>query len=125
MGENNDDPYTAGRKELRNAAVTYAAGAFTVGYQVNEVDSDVDNKDQDFSAIGLSYAVSDDVSISLNSSTVDYEQSTLDDQESTGVSASYTQGGITVSASLSSIENVAGATASDNSGYEVNFAFAF
>jgi len=125
MGENNDDPYTAGRKELRNAAVTYAAGSFTVGYQVNEVDSDVANKDQDFTAVGISYAVNDDVSISLNQSTVDYEQATLDDQESTGVSASYTQGGITVSASHSNIDNVAGAPTSDNSGYEVNFAFAF
>ena len=75
MGENNDDPYTAGRKELRNAAVTYAAGSFTVGYQVNEVDSDKADKDQDFSAIGISYQVNDDVSVSLNQSSVDYEQS--------------------------------------------------
>ena len=125
MGENNDDPYTAGRKELTNAAIKYAAGSFTIGYQVNEVDSDVADKDQDFSAIGLSYAVSDDVSVSVNSSTVEYEQSTLDDQEATGVSASYTSGGMTVSASLSNIDNVAGTSTADNSGYEVNFAFAF
>ena len=125
MGENNDDPYTAGRKELRNAAVTYAAGSFTVGYQVNETDSDVANKDQDFSAVGVSYAVSDDMSVSLNTSTVEYEQSTLDDQDATGISVSYTQGGITVSATHSNVDNVAGAQASDNSGYEVNFAFAF
>jgi len=125
MGENNDDPYTAGRKELRNAAVTYAAGSFTVGYQVNETDSDVVNKDQDFSAMGVSYAVSDDMSLSLNTSTVDYEQATLDDQDAMGVSVSYTQGGITVSATHSRIDNVAGTSTSDNSGYEVNFAFAF
>ena len=125
MGENNDDPYTAGRKELRNAAIKYAAGSFTVGYQVNEVDSDIADKDQDFTAMGVSYAISDDVSVSLNTSKVEYEQSTLDDQESTGVSVSYTQGGITVSASHSNIDNVAGAPTSDNSGYEVNFAFAF
>ena len=114
MGENNDDPYTAGRKELRNAAVTYAAGSFTVGYQVNEVDSDKADKDQDFSAIGISYQVNDDVSVSLNQSSVDYEQSGLDDQDATGVSISYTQGGMTVSASHSTIDNVAGAEASDN-----------
>ena len=125
MGENNDDPYTEGRKELRNAAIKYAAGSFTVGYQVNEVDSDKANKDTDFSAMGISYAVNDDVSISLNTSTVDYEQATLDDQDAVGLSVSYTQGGITVSATHSKIDNVAGLGTSDNSGYEVNFAFAF
>ena len=126
-GENNDDAdgTTMGKAELMNMAVVYAAGSFTVGYQTNEVDSDVANKDRDFEAVGLSYAVSDDVSISLNSSTVDYEQATLDDQESTGVSASYTSGGMTVSAAMSDIDNVAGTGTSDNSGYEVNFAFAF
>tara|TARA_B100001123_G_scaffold427564_1_gene543302 strand:+ start:330 stop:1271 length:942 start_codon:yes stop_codon:yes gene_type:complete len=125
MGENNDDPYTAGRKELTNAAIKYAAGSFTVGYQANEVDSDKVNKDTDFSAYGVSYAVSDDLSVSLNASVVEYEQATLDDQEATGVSVSYTQGGLTVSASHSNIDNVAGTGTSDNAGYEINFAFAF
>ena len=125
MGENNDDPTTNGRKELRVAAAKYAAGSFTVGYQANEVDSDVANKDQDFTAMGVSYAVSDDMSVSLNSSKVEFEQTTLYDQDATGISISYTQGGMTVSASHSKIDNVAGAQADDNSGYEVNFAFAF
>ena len=61
----------------------------------------------------------------MNTSTVDYEQATLDDQDAMGVSVSYTQGGITVSATHSKIDNVAGSSTSDNSGYEVNFAFAF
>ena len=127
MGENNDDAggSTTGNADLTNMAVKYAAGSFTVGYQQNEVDSSVANKDRDFTAIGLSYAVNDDVSVSLNTSTVDYEQATLDDQDAVGVSISYTQGGITVSATHSKIDNVAGAATSDNSGYEVNFAFAF
>ena len=127
MGENNDDASgtTLGNADLTNMAVTYAAGSFTVGYQANEVDSSVADKDRDFTALGVSYAVSDDVSVSLNTSTVDYEQATLDDQDATGLSVSYTSGGMTVSASHSKIDNVAGAAASDNSGYEVNFAFAF
>ena len=127
QGENNDDSdgTTLGSADLRNAAVKYAAGSFTVGYQTNEVDSNVADKDRDFEAVGLSYAVSDDLSVSINSSTVDYEQATLDDQEATGVSASYTQGGLTVSASMSDIDNVAGSSSADNSGYEINFAFAF
>jgi|TARA_B100002052_G_scaffold286956_1_gene301415 outer membrane protein OmpU len=127
VGENNDDASgtDAGNVDLQNMAVTYAAGAFTVGFQSNEYDSSVANKDRDFSAVGVSYAVNDDMSVSLNTSSVEYEQSGLADQDATGVSISYTQGGMTVSASHSTIDNVAGAEASDNTGYEINFAFAF
>jgi len=127
MGENNDDAQgtTLGNADLTNMAVKYAAGAFTIGFQSNELDSSVADKDRDFSAVGLSYAVNDDMSVSLNSSSVEYEQSGLADQDSAGVSISYTQGGMTVSASHSTIDNVAGAEASDNTGYEINFAFAF
>ena len=123
-GENNDAG-SGSTKDLTNLAIKYAAGAFTVGIQENEVDSAAANGDTEFSAVGISYAVNDDLSVSINSSTVDYEQATLDDQEATGVSVSYTQGGITVSAAHSNIDNVAGSGTADNSGYEVNFAFAF
>ena len=127
-GENNDDAdgTTMGKAELMNMALVYAAGDFKVGFQANEIDSDVANKDRDFEAVGFSYLVDgENIQVSLNSSTVDYEQSTLDDQEALGVSASYTSGGLTVSAAMSDIDNVAGTSTSDNSGYEINFAFAF
>ena len=127
MGENNDDANgsTTGNADLTNMAVTYAAGAFTVGYQANEVDSSVANKDRDFTAVGVSYAVNDDMSVSINTSSVEYEDASLEDQDATGVSISYTSGGMTVSASHSTIDNVAGSGTADNSGYEINFAFAF
>ena len=127
MGENNDDASgtTLGNADLTNMAVKYAAGAFTVGYQANEGDSRVANKDRDFTAVGVSYAVNDDMSVSINTSSVEYEDTSLEDQDATGVSISYTSGGMTISASHSTVDNVAGAGASDNSGYEINFAFAF
>ena len=65
-------------------------------------------KTRDFSAVGVSYAVSDDVSVSLNSSSVEYEQTTLDDQEATGVSASYTSRWNDNFSSNVNIDNVAG-----------------
>ena len=49
----------------------------------------------------------------------------FNDQEATGVSFSYTSGGMTISGSHSTIDNVAGTATADNSGYEVNFSFAF
>ena len=122
VGENNAASNSA---DLSMFAVVYSAGAFTVGYQVNETDYGTGTDDEDFSAIGISYAVSDDLSVSFNVSEVDYEASGSENQEATGVSFSYTSGGMTVSATHSQIDNVAGSSTADNTGYEVNFAFAF
>jgi outer membrane protein OmpU len=125
-GENNNQPATGitGKADLTAFAAVYTMGAISVGYQVNETDSGTANQDEDFTAIGVSYAVSDDLSISYNVSEIDFESST-EDQDATGVSFSYTSGGMTISGTHSSIDNVAGTGTADNTGYEVNFAFAF
>ena len=122
MGENNDASNAADTSAL---AVKYTMGAITLGYQVNETDFGTGTADEDFTALGVSYAVSDDLSVSLNSSTIDFESSTLDDQEATGVSFSYTSGGMTISGTHSNVDNVGGTSTTDNSGYEINFKFAF
>ena len=105
--------------------IKYAMGAMTVGYQTNEVDSNAANGDRDFTAAGISYAMSDDLSVSVNSSTIDYEASSKDDQEATSVSFSHTSGGMTISGSYGNMDNVAGTPTADNSAYEINFKFAF
>ena len=80
-----------------NIYVTYAADAFTVGYQTTESDSATANADkEDFTAIGVSYAMTDDLSISLNQSEIQYENTTLSDQEATGISVSYTMGSLSI-----------------------------
>ena len=122
MGENND---AANAADTSMMMVKYTMGAMSVGYQVNETDFGTGTADEDFTAIGVSYAVSDDLSVSLNSSTIDFESSTLDDQEATAVSFSHTSGGMTISGSYGSMDNVAGTAASDNTAYEINFKFAF
>ena len=122
MGENNDA--AAGIDNVNFAAI-YTAGAMSVGFQANDVDHATANSDRDSTMIGISYAVSDDLSVSLNTSTVEHESSTLDDQEATGVSFSYTSGGMTVSGSYGSMDNVGGTGTVDNNAYEMNVAFAF
>ena len=88
-------------------------------------DSEGANADSDFRAYGISYAVSDDLSVSYNVSTVEHENSSLEDQDASGMSVSYTNGSVTVSASMNEVDNVGGTAATDNSGYEINFVFAF
>ena len=122
MGENND---AAAGVDNVNFAAIYTAGAMSVGFQTNDVDHATASSDRDSTMIGISYAVSDDLSVSLNTSTVEHESSTLDDQEATGVSFSYTSGGMTVSGSYGSMDNVGGTGTVDNNAYEMNVAFAF
>jgi outer membrane protein OmpU len=121
MGENND---AADQIDLTVFNIKYAMGPVTVGYQANESDRGT-GIDEDFTAYGLSYAVNDDLSISYGASSIDYSGTTKEDQDSSAVSISFTAGGVGISASHQTTDNVAGATAADNSSYEINFSFAF
>ena len=120
MGENNS---AADKIDLSVFSVNYAMGPITVGFQANESDAGT-GTDEDFSAYGISYAVSDDLSISYGVSSLDYSSS-LEDQDSSAVSVSFTAGGVGISASHQTTDNVAGAATADNSSYEINFSFAF
>jgi outer membrane protein OmpU len=121
MGEKNGDAAIIDNSIF---GIKYAMGAMTIGYQTNEVDSTAANGDRDFTAAGISYAVSDDLSVSFNVSEVDFEGGT-NNQEATGISFSYTSGGMTLSGSHHSVDNVGGTATADNTGYELNLAFAF
>jgi outer membrane protein OmpU len=105
---------------------TYAMDAFTVGFQSNESDSQTANSDTEFEAWGVSYAVSEDVSISYGSSTVEFESgASLSDQEADAIGVSWTNGSMSVTASRHDIANVKGTATDDRDVTEVNLTFAF
>ena len=127
-----DVGFAAGDNESAAAVVEntvmyakYAIDAFTIGVQDNSTDSETSNADSDFRAYGVSYAVNDDISVSYNIAKVEYENTSLDDQEATGMSFSYTNGSMTISGSMNEVVNIQGASATDNTGYELNISFAF
>ena len=105
--------------------VTYAMDAFTIGYSTSEADSETASSDTELTAYGISYAASDDLSVSLNMSEVSHENTALVDQEAIGISFSYTMGSMTFSGTHNTIDNVGGTAATDRSGYELGLAFAF
>ena len=106
--------------------VKYAVGAVTVGYQTSEFDAPTAAASDDSTIWGISYAVSDSFSIAYNQSEFDIGGA-ADDQKSTGISASYTMGGITVAGAMNSADNIAGSTATtaDKDAYEMSVSFAF
>ena len=121
MGESEE---TAGSTvDEQTMYAKYSVGAFTVGYQMSEADGPASTDDVEFTAMGLTYAITDDISIGYNQSTSDLA-SASDDQEATGISASFTSGGITVGGMMNSVDNVSHST-KDAEGYELNISFAF
>jgi len=120
-----EDNSAADSLDITNLYATYTMDSISVGYQASESDSEATDADKDFSAIGLSYAVSEDMSVSINSSTIEYENATLSDQEAFGISVSYTMGSMSVKANHNTIDNVAGAATTDRSGYALTLGFAF
>ena len=108
-------------------SVKYTAGAISVGYQVNETDFGTGTADEDATMFGVSYAISDDLSVSVNSSTIDYEATAKDDQEANSVSFSHTSGGMTIAASQIEADNVGNSTAAsaDKERWKISATFAF
>jgi outer membrane protein OmpU len=106
--------------------VKYTFGSISVGYQTSEINAGTSATTDETVGMGISYAVSDDFSISYGTHSVDYGDLTSD-QESTGFSASYTMGGMTIAGAVNSTDNVGGSTtaANDKDSYELNLSFAF
>ena len=108
--------------------VTYTVGALSAGYQESEEDAGTAATTDETTSIGISYAVTDDFSVSYGTHTVDYGSTSITlDQESSGFSASYTMGGMTIGGAVNSTDNVGGSTtaANDKESYELNLSFAF
>ena len=124
MGENN--AVEAGG--LENTIVygnMTVAESFQIGFTNSTSDSEVANADVDFQAYGISFAASEELSLSINTSSHDYENVALQDQDAIGVSVAYVMGSMTFTANHNSVDNIAGARADDRSGYNLNLAFAF
>ena len=107
----------------------YAYGPLTVGYQASESttsDAGVGYTEAfETTAIGVTLAVNDDFSIGYGKFEADYESTSLVDQESTAITASYTMGSMTIGGLIGEDENIAGVSTDDNDKYEISLSIAF
>ena len=103
---------------------TYSTGGLTVGAVKSEEDGPTTATSLDFQAVGITYAITDDFSVGYNVSTSDLGGATVD-QEATGISASYTSGGVSIGGMINQVDNVSHIDADDTEGYEFNISFAF
>ena len=95
----------------------YTLGSISAGINMNESDT------IDFTSYGISFAVTDDISVSYSASESDIAGA--NDQEASGVSASFTSGGMTIAGMINTVDNASFEAANDTEGYEINFSFAF
>jgi outer membrane protein OmpU len=105
---------------------TYAFGSFTVGVQSSEADGGNANDDDEFSSHGVTYQLTDDLTIGYHASEYQFGDKTAD-QETKSVQAAYTMGGMTLKAQSVSMDNVGGSTSArdDIDGYKFSVSFAF
>ncbi len=96
----------------------YTLGSITAGMNINETDT------VDFTSFGISFAVTDDISVAYTTSESELSGSS-NDQEASGVSASFTTGGMTIAGMVNTVDNASFEAANDTEGYEINFSFAF
>jgi outer membrane protein OmpU len=123
----------AGKGNNQNAAtdddvetyfITYAGGPVTVGVQKSKLKAETENTDVDRTAYGISFAVSEALSISYGVSDTDYDASATD-EENSGMSASYTAGGMTFGLVHNKKDNANGTSGTDNEVTELKLTFAF
>ena len=108
--------------DLENAFVKYSMGPVTVAYQKSERDNSGANNEES-TGLGIGVAVNENLSVSYGMWDVDMGTGT--DEESSGISASYTMGSMTIVAVSNATDNVAGSSASDDTFSEVSVSFAF
>ena len=105
------------------AWATYTSGMATVGIQTSSIDKASADEDRLHAAISL--AINENMSVSFGQSTVEFETAGTSDEESSGVSASYTMGGMTFAAVMNQTDSVAGTAGTDKEFKEISVAFAF
>ena len=104
--------------------IKYTMGGITVGYQKSEIDFDAaGTNDEERDHIAVSLAVNENLSISAGQS--DVSMGTATDEESQGISFSYTMGSMSFGGAMNSTDNVAGASGTNDEVTELNVAFSF
>ena len=117
----------SGKLEVETMYAKYAFGSFTIGAQETEQDqTSASTSDDEFSAMGITYQVSDDLTIGYHASERQFGDQTAD-EESKNLSASYTTGGMTIAVAHVSMDNTGGSTDAqdDIDGFEIDVSFAF
>ena len=123
MGE--DNSVAANNRDVTTMAAAYAYGPVTVAYTESENDATTATTDQKLKSVAVSYTISENLSVKYGQETFENQADAVD-PEYTSFSASYTSGGMTVSAGHQTAENYSGAATDKDVDYNyLGLSFAF
>ena len=126
IGTNMND--ATGREEeeddLSTLFATYTMGPVSVGYQKTEIDTEAANSDIEAEHYGISFAVNENFSISYGERNVEFDQY-ASDQESSGISASYSAGSTSFVLVNNKKDNAEGTANADYEMVELKMIMAF
>ena len=126
-----EDNSTAGSEsDTTSFNVSYAYGPVTVGYSQNEFDGagSNTNTDQEVTSYEIAYTVSDAISVSYGTEEIARPDNASDqDIETDGITASYTAGGMTITGTMKSADNIDHTTTAtaDREEWSLEASFAF
>lgn len=119
-GDSNRNTATGDKKDEKSFYAKYAYGPLTVGIQTGDYTAEnTADTDAEFTALGTSFTVSDNLSISYERETDDVSNS-VTDQKSEKISASYTMRGMTITAAHTEVDNIAGTNDQDDKGWSLS-----
>jgi outer membrane protein OmpU len=107
-------------------SLSYVYGPVTASASNSEYDVETVGSDQDMTSYAISYTVSDEISVTYGTEDIE-KGGDATDAEYTSLSASYTAGGMTISAAMKEADNVAhGSGSSEDFEYwSIGASFAF
>jgi len=109
--------------DIETMYISYAMGAVSVGAQTTDVDVQTATSDIERTSYGISFAVNENFSIGYGVSETEYEANS-NDEENTGIGASYTSGGMTIGLINNSKDNAnGGSTNLEMTELQLTFAF--
>jgi outer membrane protein OmpU len=123
VGIATDQASETAENDIETAYISYAMGAFSVGYQTTSVDAQAANSDIDRTGYGISFAVNENFSVGYGVSDVEFDALAAD-EESRGFGASYTVGGMKVGLINNKKDNMGGGTTNmEMTELQLTFAF--
>jgi len=110
--------------ESKTVGIKYATGAWTIGLQLTDVETDGTTENEDGTHMGITYNVNDDVSIGYSRQETDFS-GTSSDEEHSGFQASYSMGSISFSGRVGKVDNMGGTAGSSDEDKHITMSVAF
>jgi outer membrane protein OmpU len=127
IGTDDAAPGTANNADVTSMKASYVVGPVTLAVSDHSYDSATATRDQDTRSYSVAYTVSDSISVSYGTEELSTGEASTVDAEYTQISASYTSGGMTITATQQEAENISYGTGSteDQDYWGLTLAFAF